>query len=98
VRQIVRQGGGGHIRLVGTPEQAADFMQDWAEAGAADGFNLFFDFYPAGLEAFAEHVVPILQRRGLHRRAYEGTTLRDHYGLARPANALVAKGTPASAI
>jgi hypothetical protein len=28
-------------------------------------------------------VVPELQRRGLFRRDYEGTTLRDHFGLAR---------------
>jgi FMN-dependent oxidoreductase (nitrilotriacetate monooxygenase family) len=89
VRQIVLQGGGGHYRVVGTPEQIADFMQDWAEAGAADGFNLFMDIYPSGLTAFADHVVPILQRRGLHRTEYEGTTLRDHYGLERPPNALI---------
>jgi hypothetical protein len=30
-------------------------------------------------------VIPILQRRGLFRTAYEGTTLRDHLDLARPA-------------
>jgi FMN-dependent oxidoreductase (nitrilotriacetate monooxygenase family) len=90
LRQIIAQGSGGHYRLVGTPEQIADFMEDWADSGAADGFNLFMDVYPAGLAAFAEHVVPILQRRGLHRTAYEGHTLRDHYGLERPANALLA--------
>jgi len=84
VRQIIAQGSGGHYRLVGTPEQVADLMEAWSRAGAADGFNLFFDTYPAGLETFAAEVVPILQRRGLHRDAYEGTTLRDHYGLARP--------------
>jgi FMN-dependent oxidoreductase (nitrilotriacetate monooxygenase family) len=89
VREIIARGGGGHFRCVGTPEQIADFMQDWADARAADGFNLFFDIYPAGLEAFAEHVAPILQKRGLHRRHYEGMTLRDHYGLERPRNAIV---------
>jgi FMN-dependent oxidoreductase (nitrilotriacetate monooxygenase family) len=88
VREIVARGGGGHYRLVGTPEQIADFMQDWADARAADGFNLFFDTYPYGLDVFADHVVPLLQRRGLHRREYTGTTLRDHYGLERPENAL----------
>jgi N-acetyl-S-(2-succino)cysteine monooxygenase len=31
-------------------------------------------------------VVPELQRRGLFRTAYEGTTLRDHLGLDRPAS------------
>jgi hypothetical protein len=30
-------------------------------------------------------VVPILQRRGRFRTAYEGATLREHYGLPRPA-------------
>jgi hypothetical protein len=29
-------------------------------------------------------VVPELQRRGLFRTAYEGTTLRSHLGLAKP--------------
>jgi alkanesulfonate monooxygenase SsuD/methylene tetrahydromethanopterin reductase-like flavin-dependent oxidoreductase (luciferase family) len=88
VREIIARGGGGHYRLVGTPEQAADFMEGWAADGAADGFNLFFDVYPRGLETFAEHVVPLLQARGIYRREYEGRTLRDHYGLPRPANAL----------
>jgi len=89
VRQIIARGSGGHYRLVGTPEQVADFMEDWADTGAADGFNFFMDIYPHGLHVFAEHVAPILQRRGRHRHAYEGTTLRDHFGLERPANALV---------
>jgi hypothetical protein len=29
--------------------------------------------------------VPILQERGLFRREYTGPTLRDHFGLQRPA-------------
>jgi len=41
---------------------------------------------PAQLDIFAEHVVPILQKRGLFRREYEAATLRGHYGLARPVN------------
>ena len=41
---------------------------------------------PSGLEAFVDHVVPILQERGLFRTEYTGTTLREHYGLARPEN------------
>ena len=41
---------------------------------------------PSGLAAFVDHVVPILQRRGLFRTEYTGTTLREHYGLPRPAN------------
>ncbi|BBB62397.1 hypothetical protein UNDKW_4124 [Undibacterium sp. KW1] len=41
-------------------------------------------YLPGGLEDFAELVVPELQKRGLFRRSYEGTTLRDNLGLAFP--------------
>ena len=87
VRNLVRElaGGGGHRVIVGTPEQIADDIAHWFEAGAADGFNLMPDALPDGLEAFVDGVVPLLQRRGLFRREYTGRTLRDHLGLARPA-------------
>ena len=39
---------------------------------------------PAMLEVFVAEVVPLLQRRGLFRNAYDGETLRTHYGLPRP--------------
>ena len=39
---------------------------------------------PGGIEIFIEEVVPILRERGLFRREYTGTTLRDHLGLERP--------------
>jgi alkanesulfonate monooxygenase len=39
----------------------------------------------AGLEAVTGQLIPVLQDRGLFRREYEGTTLRDHFGLPRPA-------------
>lgn len=86
VRQIIDRGGGAHRLVVGTPEQIADTMEEWFRAGAADGFNVMGDVYPSGLEAFVDHVVPVLQRRGLFRRDYRGATLRDHYGLERPAS------------
>ncbi|SAK81827.1 nitrilotriacetate monooxygenase component A [Caballeronia temeraria] len=76
----------GHFTLSGTPEQIADVIADWTESRAADGFNVMPPVLPAQLELFTEHVVPILQRRGLFRREYEAATLRGHYGLARPAN------------
>jgi alkanesulfonate monooxygenase len=41
---------------------------------------------PTGLERFIRLVVPELRRRGLFRREYEGHTLRENLGLARPAN------------
>lgn len=88
VRQLIaRLGGGrGHRTFAGTPEQVADAMQQWWEQGAADGFNVMPAVLPSGLEAFVDHVVPVLRRRGLFRSEYTGTTLREHYGLARPNN------------
>lgn len=79
-------GGRGHYSLIGTPTQIADELQAWFEGGAADGFNVLVPHLPAGLEDVARHVVPELQRRGLFRRDYSGSTLRDHLGLKRPAN------------
>ncbi|BCQ29704.1 NtaA/DmoA family FMN-dependent monooxygenase (plasmid) [Caballeronia sp. NK8] len=76
----------GHFTLSGTPERIADVIADWVESRAADGFNLMPPVLPAQFEVFAEHVVPILQKRGLFRREYEHDTLRGHYGLARPSN------------
>jgi len=88
VRQLIgRLGGGrGHRTFSGTPEQVADAIQDWFQAGAADGFNIMPPVLPSGLEIFVDQVVPILQQRGLFRTEYTASTLRGHYGLARPAN------------
>lgn len=76
--------GGGHCTVVGTPEQIADHMEHWLRNEGADGFNLMPPELPGSLEDFVDHVVPVLQRRGLFRREYETTTLRGHLGLARP--------------
>jgi FMN-dependent oxidoreductase (nitrilotriacetate monooxygenase family) len=81
-------GGRGHYSLIGTPEQIADELQHWFENGAADGFNILVPHLPGGLEDVARWVVPELQRRGVFRREYSGTTLRENLGLARPANRL----------
>lgn len=87
VRQLAqRVSGYGGLKMVGTASQIADTMQHWLESDACDGFNVMFPTVPAGLDDFVDLVVPELQRRGLFRRAYEGTTLRDHLGLARPRN------------
>ncbi len=77
-------GARGHHVMAGTPEQVADAMEDWVDCGAADGFNLMPPLLPLMLETLADEVVPILQRRKRFRTSYEGTTLRDHYGLDRP--------------
>ncbi|MGC2998060.1 LLM class flavin-dependent oxidoreductase [Streptomyces sp. G35A] len=91
---VARLGGGrGHRVFAGTPEQTADQLEEWFTQGAADGFNIMPPHLPGGLEDFVDHVVPILQRRGLFRTEYTGRTLREHYGLARPANRLAASAT-----
>jgi FMN-dependent oxidoreductase (nitrilotriacetate monooxygenase family) len=77
-------GGRGHNVVHGTPVQVADTIQEWFENGAADGFNVMPPLYPQLLDAFTAQVVPILQDRGLFRTDYEGSTLREHYGLPRP--------------
>ncbi len=64
----------------------ADAIQEWFDGGAADGFNIMPPVLPSGLETFVDQVVPILQERGLFRTEYTGSTLREHYGLERPAN------------
>jgi alkanesulfonate monooxygenase SsuD/methylene tetrahydromethanopterin reductase-like flavin-dependent oxidoreductase (luciferase family) len=88
VRELLRAlgGGVGHRIIVGTPEQIADDIEAWFRAGAADGFNLMPDVLPSGLEVFVDSVVPILQERGLFRTEYTGSTLREHFGLPRPAS------------
>ena len=87
VRQLAqRLGGYAGLAFVGTPESIADEMQEWLQTEACDGFNIMFPYLPDGLTAFVERVVPELQRRGIFRRAYTGTTLREHLGLPRPGN------------
>jgi FMN-dependent oxidoreductase (nitrilotriacetate monooxygenase family) len=86
VRDIIALGGGsGHVLGVGTPEQVADRIETWFRAGAVDGFTLMPDVTFDGLPAFVDHVVPILQRRGVFRTEYRGRTLREHHGLPFPA-------------
>ncbi|BDI30261.1 monooxygenase [Capsulimonas corticalis] len=88
IRQLIFRlaGGRGHRTFAGTPIQVADQLEEWFTGGAADGFNVMPATLPGGLEDFVNLVVPELQRRGLFRTEYTGNTLREHYGLARPAN------------
>jgi len=78
---------GGHYLFAGTAEQVADLIEDWFLDGAADGFNLMPPLLPVMLDIFIDEVLPMLQRRGLFRTEYQGTTLREHYGLERPESA-----------
>jgi len=72
--------------ITGTPKQIADYMEEWFETRAADGFILMFPTLPASLEDFVRLVLPELRRRGLFREEYEGSTLRENLGLSMPAN------------
>ncbi|MFF5188139.1 LLM class flavin-dependent oxidoreductase [Streptomyces sp. NPDC000345] len=101
VRQLIgRLGGGrGHLTFAGTPEQVADTIETWFTRGAADGFNIMPAVLPSGLDAFVDHVVPVLRARGLLRDAYgPRRTLRERYGLPRPANQYVTAGPHAPAL
>ena len=88
IRQLYQAiaGARGHRTIWGTPVQIADQLQEWFENDAADGFNIMPPYLPNGLDEFVELVIPILRQRGLFRTEYEGKTLRENLGLARPHN------------
>jgi FMN-dependent oxidoreductase (nitrilotriacetate monooxygenase family) len=87
VRQLAqRLGGYAGLAFVGTPATIADQMEEWLLTEGCDGFNVMFPYLPGGLDDFVDKVVPELQRRGLFRRDYEGSTLRENLGLPRPKN------------
>ncbi len=87
VRQLaVALGGYGGLSFTGSAKTIADEMQHWLESDACDGFNIMFPTIPGGVEDFVRLVVPELQSRGIFRKEYAGTTLREHLGLPRPGN------------
>jgi len=87
VRQLAqRLGGYSGLAMVGTPATIADEMEEWLYTRGTDGFTIMFPFLPEGLNDVVDKVVPELQRRGLFRTEYEGTTLRENLGLPRPEN------------
>jgi FMN-dependent oxidoreductase (nitrilotriacetate monooxygenase family) len=63
-------------RIAGTPEQIADRLQEWSDAGV-DGVNLMYSTTPGTFVDFIEYVAPELQRRGLMQREYRPGTLRE---------------------
>lgn len=77
-------GARGHREIVGTPEQIVDQLESWFVGGAADGFNIMSPHFPEGFTDIIELVIPELQRRGLFRTEYEGSTLRENLGLKVP--------------
>jgi FMN-dependent oxidoreductase (nitrilotriacetate monooxygenase family) len=81
----------GHWVIYGTAQRIADIFETWFTGGMADGFVIMPAFFPGAFDDFVDRVVPELQRRGLFRLEYAGSTLRDHLGLAPPARARIAK-------
>jgi len=71
--------------LVGGPKEIADMLEEWFSAPACDGFVIGPTHQPGTFEDFVKYVVPELQKRGMYRDDYTGSTLRDHLGLPRPA-------------
>ncbi len=86
IKQVALRVAGARGKAVvkGSPQQIADEMEEWFRNSGCDGFNLMPPFLPGGLDDFVEMVLPELRRRGLFRTDYEGRTLREHLGLARP--------------
>ena len=92
-RDFVKYSGRGTIRevptFVGTAQSVADQMEEWFDGGACDGFVLGATHMPGAYEDFVRLVVPELQRRGIFRKEYPGTTLRDTLGLPVPEKSAV---------
>ena len=86
IRQLYKRisGSRGHRLIFGTAEQIADQLEDWVNDRGADGFNLMFPYLPGSFTEFVDQVIPILQERGLFRKAYKEKTLRGHLGLSIP--------------
>jgi long-chain alkane monooxygenase len=64
------------LRVVGTPEQIADELERWADAGV-DGINVMYYTTPGSFLDFIDGVTPVLQARGLQQREYRPGTLRE---------------------
>ncbi|WP_116710183.1 LLM class flavin-dependent oxidoreductase [Actinomycetospora cinnamomea] len=71
--------------LVGTAAEVADVLAGWHDAGLT-GARLRPAVTAHDLPRVTGELVPELQRRGLHRTAYEADTLRGLLGLERPAD------------
>ena len=78
----------GRQNFIGSPGTIAEQINHLVQADASDGFILVPHVTPGGLDPFVDRVVPLLQERGVFRTEYEGTTLRDHLGLAQPSTSL----------
>jgi alkanesulfonate monooxygenase SsuD/methylene tetrahydromethanopterin reductase-like flavin-dependent oxidoreductase (luciferase family) len=86
VRDFIRISRRGRVQnpIVGGPKEVADLLEQWFAAPACDGFVVSATHVPGAYEDFVRFVIPELQRRGLFRRDFAGTTLRENLGLPVP--------------
>jgi long-chain alkane monooxygenase len=68
----------GMPQVVGTPETVADHLQWLSEETGCDGFQITPTILPTGFEEIVDELIPVMQKRGLARREYGGSTLREH--------------------
>jgi FMN-dependent oxidoreductase (nitrilotriacetate monooxygenase family) len=87
VREFIHFSGRGRVHhpVVGGPKEVADRLEQWFVERGCDGFVIPATHVPGAYEDFVRFVVPELQRRGLFRKDYAGTTLRENLGLPVPA-------------
>jgi len=76
----------GYLFACGDAATIADLMEEWFVDRACDGFVLVPPYFPVAFDEFVDQVVPELQKRGIFRREYSGSTLREHLGLPVPIN------------
>ena len=69
----------GVMSIVGTPQQAADRLEELYDIGEGDGFMLMTQSLPASVTDLVDLLVPELQRRGRFRTEYDSRTLRGHF-------------------
>ncbi|WLP92893.1 LLM class flavin-dependent oxidoreductase [Gordonia sp. NB41Y] len=70
-------------RVVGTPEQIADTLAQWRDAGVG-GINVINATIPGSYVEFAEQVLPVLRERGLAQQDYaEGSARKKLTGRDR---------------
>ena len=73
----------GRQSFVGSYSEVAEQLDHFVQEEACDGFILVPHITPGGFDELVDHVVPLLQERGVLRGDYEeGTTLRERMGLA----------------
>jgi FMN-dependent oxidoreductase (nitrilotriacetate monooxygenase family) len=83
VREIIAHGPiHYHPVALGTPEQVADMLEQWYRSDIGNGLSIIPDVAADGATDFVDQVVPLLQQRGLFRKEYTGSTLRDHLGVS----------------